>query len=167
MSNKKPLFTNRKTSSGHRKIPIAQATAGKLYRVRDKDWVEVWGENLTWEAANKLKNQVAAKGLSRTVRVEDMAIPAPAGIPASPCAADALAAAQNALAAVRKVLPKARSRVVKDELVYEVELAHGSDSRRGDEDLNDLVADLGSEPSDDDIDHVLRAADPRIDGAQA
>jgi hypothetical protein len=73
----KPLFTDGRTASTHSKVPIDQATAGRRYRVRDKDWVAVWGEDLTWEAANKLKDQVVAAGKSRTARVEDMAIPPP------------------------------------------------------------------------------------------
>jgi hypothetical protein len=74
----KPLFTDGRTATTHSKVPIAQATAGKIYRVRDKDWVAVWGEHLTWDAATKLKDQVVASGKSRTARVEDMAIPPPA-----------------------------------------------------------------------------------------
>jgi len=75
---RRPLFTDGRTATTHSKIPIAQATSGKLYRVRDKDWVAVWGENLTWIEAVKLKDQVVASGKSRTARVEDMAIPPPA-----------------------------------------------------------------------------------------
>lgn len=73
----KPLFTNGRTASTHSKVPVDQATAGKLYRVRDKDWAAVWGENLTWTDANQLKNQVVGSRRSTTARVEDMAISPP------------------------------------------------------------------------------------------
>lgn len=75
--NYKPNHTDRRTSSGHSKVPLAQATAGKLYRVRDKDWVAVWGEHLTWDEATKLKNSVVANGRSRTARVESMEVERP------------------------------------------------------------------------------------------
>ncbi len=75
---RKPLVSDRRTATTHSKIPIAQATAGKLYRVRDRDWAAVWGQDLSWEAATKLKDQVVASGKTRTARVEDMAIPPPA-----------------------------------------------------------------------------------------
>ncbi len=73
----KPLFTDGRTASTHSKVPIDQATAGRRYRVRDKDWVAVWGEDLPWDEANKLKDQVVAQRKSRTARVEDMEVPPP------------------------------------------------------------------------------------------
>lgn len=75
--NQKPLHTDRRTTAGHSKVPIAQATEGKLYRVRDKDWLAVWGDNLTWEAAHALKEKVISQRRSRTARVEDMEVQAP------------------------------------------------------------------------------------------
>lgn len=72
----RPLFRDADTASTHSKVPLDQATAGRLYRVRCKDWVTVHGENLTYADANILKDQVAAKGY-RTARVEDMSVPPP------------------------------------------------------------------------------------------
>lgn len=74
----RPLFRDEQTASTHSKIPIAQATAGRTFRVRCKDWAAVHGEGLSWDDANKLKNQRAAEGF-RTVRVEDEEIPPPPG----------------------------------------------------------------------------------------
>jgi hypothetical protein len=114
--NRKPLLTNRKTSIGHSKITtaeIAKATAGKLYRVRDKDWAAVWGENLSHVDAFKLKNKVVASRKSTTARVEDMAVSPPPGyvLPAVTTAVAGLssdpeiAAVQTAaLAAVRQLI---------------------------------------------------------------
>lgn len=48
------------------------------YRVRDKDWVAVWGENLTLAQAQKLKEKVVGERKSRTARVEPMSVPPPA-----------------------------------------------------------------------------------------
>lgn len=76
--NLRPLFTDRKTASTHSKVPLAQATEGKLYRVRDKEWAKVWGEDLTHDEATRLKDTVVASGKSRTARIEDMGIPPPA-----------------------------------------------------------------------------------------
>ncbi len=72
-----PFQSGRPTATTHSKVPIAEATAGKLYRVRDKDWAELWGENLTHEQATKLKEQVVGSRRSKTARVEDMAVPPP------------------------------------------------------------------------------------------
>lgn len=73
----RPLYRDAPTASTHSKIPIDQATAGKTYRVRDKDWVAVHAEGLSWDEANKLKDHVASRG-HRTARVEDEVIPPPA-----------------------------------------------------------------------------------------
>lgn len=58
-------------------VPPERANAGKLFRVRDKDWDAVHGENLPWAEANKLKETVVGQGKSRTARLEDMTIPPP------------------------------------------------------------------------------------------
>jgi hypothetical protein len=58
-------------------VPIDQATAGKLFRVRDRDWERVWAENLSWDEARKLVNTLTGSRKSKTARAEDMAIPAP------------------------------------------------------------------------------------------
>jgi hypothetical protein len=79
----RPLYRDAPTASTHSKLPISQATAGKTYRVRCKDWVTVHGEGLTWEAANKLKDQRASEGF-RTARVEDEAISPPEWYEAAP-----------------------------------------------------------------------------------
>ena len=52
---------------------------GKLYRVRDRNTAKakgtVWGENLTHDAAVKLKERVVAMRKSKTARVEEMDAP--------------------------------------------------------------------------------------------
>lgn len=83
----RPLYRDAPTASTHSKLPISQATAGKTYRVRCKDWVTVHGEGLTWEAANKLKDQRASEGF-RTARVEDEAIPPPEWYSPEPATSD-------------------------------------------------------------------------------
>ena len=74
--NQRPLYRDAPTASTHSKLPIGQATAGRLFRVRCKDWQAVHGENLTWDEANRLKDQVASQGY-RTARVEDMEVDPP------------------------------------------------------------------------------------------
>jgi hypothetical protein len=79
--NDRPLFTDGHTASTHSKIPLDQASAGKTYRVRDKAFggepVKVWGDELTWDQAQKLKEHVVTSGKSRTARVELMGVPLP------------------------------------------------------------------------------------------
>jgi hypothetical protein len=99
--NERPQqHANRRTATTHSRVPLAQATAGRTYRVRDKGWVKVWGEGLTWDDAVKLKNGVVGSKKSRTARVEDEAIPPPAGYGAAPQpSADALAITSAVVAA--------------------------------------------------------------------
>jgi hypothetical protein len=92
----KPLHTDRPTASKHSKIPIAQATEGKLYRVRDKDWVALWGENLSWADAVALQGLVVSRKLSRTARAEDMAVAPPEGVEVPPITALELGARARA-----------------------------------------------------------------------
>ncbi len=74
----KPQKPQRKpTSTAYNTQRPDDDTAGKLFRVRDRDWENVWGENLTFEAANILKHQVTSRRKSRTARVEDMSIEPP------------------------------------------------------------------------------------------
>lgn len=64
-----------KLTTGHHRRPVEEETAGKIYLVRDKDYgdgdVELWGKELPWADACILKETVAARGKSRTVRVEE------------------------------------------------------------------------------------------------
>jgi hypothetical protein len=53
------------------------ADNGELYRVRDKDWDALWGENLTMQEAVLLKNEVTGQRKSRTARIEPMSVPPP------------------------------------------------------------------------------------------
>jgi hypothetical protein len=92
----KPLHTDRPTASKHSKVPIAQATEGKLYRVRDKDWVALWGENMSWADAVTLRDLVVGRKWSRTARVEDMALAPPAGVEVPPITALELGAPARA-----------------------------------------------------------------------
>lgn len=79
--NDRPLFTDGHTASTHSKIPLDQASAGKAYRVRDKaidgQSVKVWGDDLTWDQAAKLKEHVVTSGKSKTARVEPMDVELP------------------------------------------------------------------------------------------
>jgi hypothetical protein len=72
----KPLFRPGQTASTHSRVPLDKATAGKLYRVRDRAEPDgsynLWGENLTHEAAMKLKDQVVGARRSRTAKIEEM-----------------------------------------------------------------------------------------------
>lgn len=78
--NERPQqHANRRTATTHSRVPLAQATAGRTYRVRDKGWAKVWGEGLSWDDAVRLKNQVVTSKKSRTARVEDEAIQPPDG----------------------------------------------------------------------------------------
>lgn len=61
-------------------------TEGRLFRVRDKDYgdgseVKIWGENLTYKAAQSLREQVCGSLKSRTARIEDMGEPVPSADP--------------------------------------------------------------------------------------
>lgn len=49
-----------------------------LYRVRDREWAKLWGENLSLTDATKLKEQVVTSKKSNTARLEPMSIPPPA-----------------------------------------------------------------------------------------
>ena len=77
----RPLFTDGRTATTHSKVPIDQATAGRRYRVRDKHIDEIpgviWGEDLDWATANRLKEEVVTARRSKTARVEDMEVPMP------------------------------------------------------------------------------------------
>lgn len=73
----RPYNSGAPTATTHSKVPLHEATAGKLYRVRDKDWAALHGEDLTWEEATKLKEQLVGARQSTTARVEDMEIPPP------------------------------------------------------------------------------------------
>lgn len=77
----KPTFVitpQKRTANGYQSTPDDEkASTGERYRVRDKDWVAVWGEDLSLEEANKLRNQVVGRGKSKTARVESMSVPPP------------------------------------------------------------------------------------------
>ena len=144
--NHKPFHSSRKTATTHSKVPIEQATAGKLYRVRDKNWTKVWGENLSWADANTLLNTVVGALQSRTARVEDMDIGRPGAKTGTPPTIDEvleMTATDDSLGVANKVHldPEAAS--------------NGGLTP----DLHDLLAELGSEPSDDDFEHAMRQSD--------
>lgn len=76
MSSKKsdPLYPN-PYSTGSLSEPISQHTAGRRYRVRDADGARVWGKDLTFNQAHKLKEQVAGSRKSKNPIIEDMSVP--------------------------------------------------------------------------------------------
>lgn len=75
--NQRPHVSGGRTATTHSTVPIHEATAGKRYRVRDKDWERVWGEDLSFEQATKLKETVVGGRRSTTARVEPMDVPPP------------------------------------------------------------------------------------------
>lgn len=70
--------------STHTDRPLAEVNDGKLFRVRDKDWERIWGENLTHEEATALCTKITANRKSRTARIEDMEIGPPDGVDYTP-----------------------------------------------------------------------------------
>src|SRR4029077_10666599 len=65
---KLPAHLRSKPAADSRTHPIQ----GLLYRVRDRDWAVLWGENLSWEDAKKLCAKVIGSQKSKTARVEAM-----------------------------------------------------------------------------------------------
>lgn len=57
--------------------PVAVVDDGTRYRVRDKDFATVWGQDLSKVDAEKLKNEVVSSNRSRTARLEPMSAPTP------------------------------------------------------------------------------------------
>ena len=59
-----------------RTVPLHEEDEDKRYRVRDRNTKEgpgkVWGEDLDFETATKLKERVVGSGRSTTARIEDM-----------------------------------------------------------------------------------------------
>lgn len=136
--------------STHKKVaaaPAAPPADETRYRVRDKDFVKVWGEDLSRGDAEKLKLSVTSTGKSRSARLEPMTAPTPATSPS-------LAVAQTAaLAAARQAAQEAQARAderarrfVPPPPLPEAELA--DDAEEGDLDTNidldvdDLLADV-------------------------
>lgn len=70
--NAKPLITDRRTATTHHKVNPEIAYAGQLFRVRDQDWKQVHGEDLSWADAKKLKETVVGLGRSRNAIVAPM-----------------------------------------------------------------------------------------------
>lgn len=72
---KKPVKLTRKLPPGHRARSVEEETAGKIYLVRDKDYGDghpvLWGRDLFFADAQQLKELVAARRLSNTVRYEE------------------------------------------------------------------------------------------------
>lgn len=61
------------------------------YRVLDPNWTTLWGHNLPWDEAKKLKTKVANKRLSSTVMIEAEDVPIPESMrAAAQAAAEAL-----------------------------------------------------------------------------
>jgi hypothetical protein len=81
---------------------------GKLYRVRDKDYGDgnpkIWGENLAFDAAQKLHQRVTGSRKSRTARIEEMSTALPGADPTLE------AARQKGLAAGRSAAANANDR---------------------------------------------------------
>lgn len=88
----KPLFRDGPTASTHMRVPVMQATAGKRYRVRDKvdanGVANIWGEDLSYDDAVRLKERVVGMRRSKTARVEEMSQAEIAAAHAASAAAD-------------------------------------------------------------------------------
>lgn len=67
----KPNKVKRNPPSTHQTKSSAALHHGKLYRVRDKDWHNVFGENLTHDKARALLTKVTGSNKSRTARIEE------------------------------------------------------------------------------------------------
>lgn len=67
--NYAPHVSGRSTTAAHSKIPRHELR----FRVRDEDWGRVFAEDVTWEEANKTKNEMVKTKVSRTVTIKDMA----------------------------------------------------------------------------------------------
>lgn len=74
---RKPTTKPLTPGSQYRSKPPDAEHAGELFRVRDKDWERVWGENMTYADAHKLKETVCGQNKSRTARVEPMSVEPP------------------------------------------------------------------------------------------
>lgn len=68
--------------TGYPKVSPEKQYEGVLLRVRDADWKNIWGENLSYKDAHKLKEQIAGSGKSRTVMYEPMSVDPPEHIQA-------------------------------------------------------------------------------------
>lgn len=186
MNPKKSVKPSRRiTSNAYRTVPIEDETAGKLFRVRCKDWENLWGENLPYKEANTLKEQIATRGKSRTVRIEDMTIPPPdwyleqAGDErdvVSPIATGNivpgnLAALRGGAVTVATEAAKAAQQRHEKRVpvtltkprpvpVVKTELAGDDDMGIDSSDLSDMMATAGAQPSDSDVSNA-RAASAR------
>jgi hypothetical protein len=67
----KPNKVRRNPPATHQTKSSAALHHGKLYRVRDKDWHNVFGENLTHDKARTLLTKVTGSNKSRTARIEE------------------------------------------------------------------------------------------------
>lgn len=75
--------TARRLPPTHSDRPISEVTAGHRYRVRDKDWVRVWAQDLSYAEAEHVLSDVTGSQRSRTARIEDMTVgPTPQMTPA-------------------------------------------------------------------------------------
>lgn len=161
--------------STHRAKPPAQLALvddGNRYRVRDKDFLKVWGEGLTKAEAEKLKLEVTSTNRSRTARVEPMTNPTPeadpvlASLQASARAASANAAAEaNARQAERArrfaPAPEALAAAVAPVDLYVVEDDEQvlTDDERElqaltEDEMGDLMSELGEIPSLEEVAEV-------------
>lgn len=68
---KKPKHAVKKQKTDDRSHPIQ----GMLYRVRDKDWAELWGEGLPHADAVQLKAKTVGARKSTTARIEACDVP--------------------------------------------------------------------------------------------
>lgn len=159
--------------STHRAKPPAQLALvddGNRYRVRDKDFLKVHGEDLSKADAEKLKLEVTTSGKSRTARLEPMAAPTPATDPRLAELQGAAIAAAAKAAADANARVEARNRIFKHEALPEEDdlaLADGlavagdiDDVEIDEGDVDDLLGEVEALPTPEDIAHVERHATP-------
>jgi hypothetical protein len=108
MSVKKndPHYPNPYSSGGGHTQPLAVTTHGRKYRVRDDvAGGTVWGKNLDYQQALKLKERVCGERKSKNAIIEDMAIALeshPTTVVAAPAVVDHDAAVRAAYEAGRR-----------------------------------------------------------------
>lgn len=79
-----PHYPNPYATGGHNQ-PVANATAGRRYRVRNDDkpihpHTKVWATGLSFEQAHKLKERLAGQRKTTNPLVEDEAVPFPPAV---------------------------------------------------------------------------------------
>lgn len=143
---------------------------GTRYRVRDKDFLKVHGEDLTKVDAERLKLEVTTSGKSRTARLEPMSAPTPATDPRLAELQGAAVAAAATAAAEANARVEARNRIFKHEAMPEEDdlaLADGlaaagdiDDVEIDEGDVDEILSEVEALPTPEDVAHAEKHAAP-------